>query len=258
MAKSDHDSTVKPVLADAFQKHQLAFMTLKQFLGYTSVARRQALGLAKTGPAAQAEIQAALDPLPETYRYRKYKNSIYLVKGHSDAHLLVDYLRVKRSKSLGQLNHIIPLKKGELIQTLNTLLDQGRLKVRFSSSAKPVFALATQPAASAPVPKPARPQIPKAKVAAKTPDDPHADIAAFKQAYNDVSQGSDYVLIHQIRRRLAWPRARFDRIMDALMVAGHIAAHPGNPGDLAADEVKDAYQDEFGDLYLTVSWRKAV
>ncbi len=257
MAKSDPDSIIKPVLADAFQKHQLAFMTLKQFLGYASVSRRQDLGLSKRG-AAQAEIQAALDPLPETYRYRKYKNSIYLVQGHSDAQLLVDYLRVKRSKTLGQLSHLLPLKKSKLIHTVNSLLDQGRLKVRLSSSAKPVFSLAAQPAKPDAAPKPAQSETPKADNAPKTADDPNADIAAFKQAYDDVSQGSDYVFIHQIRRRLAWPRARFDHIMDALMVAGHVAAHPGNPGDLAADEVNDAYQDEFGDLYITVSWRKAV
>ncbi|MCP4688728.1 MAG: hypothetical protein GY859_11805, partial [Desulfobacterales bacterium] len=80
----------------------------------------------------------------------------------------------------------------------------------------------------------------------------------FKQAYDLVGKGSNYVFIYQIRRQLKWPRKAFDQLFDALMVDGYLAAHPGNPGGLAADQVGDSYQDDFGDLYITASWRKIV
>jgi hypothetical protein len=43
-----------------------------------------------------------------------------------------------------------------------------------------------------------------------------------------------------------------------MMKQGYVAAHPGNPGALMAQEVRDSFQDEYGDLYITVSWRKSV
>ncbi len=84
---------------------------------------------------------------------------------------------------------------------------------------------------------------------------PHS-LKQFKQAHNRVAQGARYVFIHEIRRCLQWPRHAFDTMMRQLMAQGTIAAHPGNPGALTAAAVADAYRDEFGDLYLTLTWRK--
>ena len=61
--------------------------------------------------------------------------------------------------------------------------------------------------------------------------------------------------IFKIRRYLGWPREKFDQVLTMLMKEGYVLANPGNPGDLTRDEVVDSFQDEYGDLYITVSWR---
>jgi len=81
-------------------------------------------------------------------------------------------------------------------------------------------------------------------------------IQQFRAAYDLVGKGNNYVYIFKIRRELGWPRNQFDEIFREILEHGYFAAHPGNPGALSADEVSDSYQDEFGDLYITVSWRR--
>ena len=248
---------ISQMLAKAFKKHPLDFMTLKQFLRFMPVSERIKLGLAKTGNIKQADIKTALTPLPETFRCLKYKNSEYLVRNIPDTELLVSYIQTKHSKTFGQLNQHFPLKKNEFIQTVNTLLEKGLVQAQLSSTAKLVI---YPSATTAEAQKDSRPVLTNSPQtdAESFAADKKAFIIKFRQAYQTVSQGSDYVFIHRIRRLLKWPRAQFDTMLDTLMVEGYLAAHPGNPGDLAADEADDADQDEFGDLYITVSWRKAV
>jgi diguanylate cyclase (GGDEF)-like protein len=80
-------------------------------------------------------------------------------------------------------------------------------------------------------------------------------VPLFKAALDKVARGDYYVSIYKIRRQLNWPRDMFDDFMDHLMVEGHVLANPGNPSKLTEDQIEDCYQDEFGDLYLTVNWR---
>ncbi len=245
------------VLAQAFEKHKLGFMTLKQFIRFTPASERKRLGLTKSGNIKQDDIKSALTPLPETYRCLKYKNSQYLVRNIPDSELLVSYIQTKRSKTFGQLNQHFPLKKNELIKTVNSLLEKGLVKAQLSSTEKIVLYPSATTVTAQKDSRPVLTAIPQADAESFTADK-KAFIIQFRQAYHTVSKGSDYVFIHHIRRQLKWPRSQFDKMLDTLMVEGYLAAHPGNPGDLATDEAEDAYQDEFGDLYITVSWRKAV
>ncbi len=257
MSKGHRTTYICQVLANAFKKHTLDFMTLKQFIRFTSVSERIRLGLAKTGNIKQDDVKSALTPLPETFRCLKYKNSQYLVRNVPNSDLLVGYIQTKRSKTFGQLNQHFPLKKNELIKTVNTLLEKGIVQAKLSSTEKLILCLSAKTAKAQKPGRPVPADIPKTNAESREADK-KASIIQFRQAYDAVSKGSDYVFIHHIRRNLKWRHSQFDKMLDTLMVEGYLAAHPGNPGDLAEDEVDDAYEDEFGDLYITVSWRKAV
>ncbi len=254
MKDTDHEKTVNEVLAEAFKKHGIGFMTLKTFLKLTTTPDLKRIGITKGAP--QDKIKAALNPLPEYYRHAKYRNSTYLIPNIPVGKLLADYIREKKRKTFKQVCQILPFKKDELTLRVNELLDAGVLKVQISSTGKIVLYPPEKETWTGIAPTSA-PEAPE-----PAPDLSEADektrIKAFKQAYDMVGKGSNYVFIYRIRRQLQWPRKAFDVLFDALMVDGWLAAHPGNPGELAAEDVRDSYQDDFGDLYITASWRKPV
>jgi|GEM_PF-3616289 len=234
-------------IADAvFVEYQAGFISLKAFCRRLSALRRQQLDLGLS--ADQNKIQMALSDLPAPYQFHKYGQALYLLNGPI-ADVLADYVQRKPGKTFKQLNQVFPLKAGLLLTHVNRLADAGRIKIKISASGKPMLftdAPAT-PAVAEQKPEPPAVDTPVAQ--------PHS-LKQFKQAHDRVGKGARYVFIHEIRRCLQWPRRAFDAMMRQLMDQGTVAAHPGNPGALSAEAVADAYRDEFGDLYLTLTWRK--
>jgi hypothetical protein len=167
----------------------------------------------------------------------------------------LDYITSYKGKTFDQLNSNFPLAKESFAKVVNQLLEEGFLEARLSKTFKPVlFPSGKKKTTSV--------QIAELAASAETdierPETSLSDIELFKQAYDAAGKGDNYVFIHEIRRRLNWPRSDFDNLLLKLMEEGYAAAHPGNPGALDADEVRDSFQDEYGDLYITISWRKAI
>lgn len=79
----------------------------------------------------------------------------------------------------------------------------------------------------------------------------------FRDAFNRADESGEgrYVFIHKIREESGLPKEEFDQLFYEKIKDGTIAAHPGNPGALTDAEVEGTFVDDFGDRYVTASWR---
>ncbi len=246
MTDMDHRAMVSRIVEQAFAKSNRSFLRLKELIKIIPAGDRKQLGV--TLSANMATIQAALGELPGSLRFHRYSGSVFLLNAPvRDA--LADQVRRAPGKTFKQMNALFPLKTEELRTHLNALSDEWRIQIKISADQRPAIFPATGGG-------------PKAAGVPDQSDRPIAEetslIRRVKQAYDAVGRGGNYVYIYKIRRHLGWSRDEFDRILRRMISEGYVAAHPGNPGALTADEVTDSYQDEFGDLYLTVSWRKEI
>ncbi len=244
-------AAVQDSIERVFERHDVRFVPLKNFLNLLENDERQNLGLKKT--SSQDAVKSALSPLPPAYQFTKFKNSVYLWNG-SPEEGAIDFIRLGKGKTFKQLNARFPMPMDRFLEIVNRLIDQGAIKARLSKTAQPLLHVAdttTEPASSK---SSGRESVrPKPE---KLEQQNLSDVEIFKKAYDAAGKGANYVFIHEIRKLFSWPRERFDRLLFRLMTEGYVAAHPGNPGALTAEEVNDSFQDEFGDLYITVTWRK--
>ena len=252
MDREKNKVDIESLLEKALEKKKFQFVRLTELVKGLTEEDRQSLGLAKS--ATLDAMKKALSPLPPRYQYSRFGNSDF-VFGAPPADLVLEYIAFYKGKTFDQLNAKFPLAKERFAEVVDQLLEEGLLKARLRKS----FKFELYPSGNE---KEALEQTTVQVGPAGTDIDGAttalSDIGLFKQAYDEAGKGANYVFIHKIRRRLDWSRARFDNLLLKLMVEGYVAAHPGNPGALGADEVRDSFQDEYGDLYITISWRKTI
>lgn len=231
------------IIDELFSRLEDAYIPLKQVVRQIPRECLKSLGLKAT--ATQNEIAGALGVLPAGYGFLKKGGVQFLIKGEP-ADLLRSRVKKKPGRTLGELARVLPFKKETLREMINGMLETGELSARISPSEKVQL----------------HPAVSQAVVASRKPEEtpevpPNIDerVALFKQAHDKAARGDYYVYIYKIRRILNWPRGVFDALMDHLMVEGYVLANPGNPAQLTDDQIMDCYQDEFGDLFITVNWR---
>ena len=242
MQRSERESFVRDRFDRIMSDQDRGFFVLSGLVKSLSTADLAAIGLRKT--SSNKSVIEVLGDLPSPYRYVKKGQSHFVINSPLET-LLFSTIQKTPGRTPGQLAQRFPMTKPDIIGLANELLNAGRLKALISKSEKVQLYPAAETAASA---EPVKAPPP--------PEDRPGLIRAFKGAYDKAGRGSSFVFIHLIRRDLDWPREKFDGLLDELMVEGWLAAHPGNPGALTADEVRDSYQDEDGELYITVSWRR--
>ena len=252
MDREKNQVPVERLVEKALEKKGEQFIRLAELAKLLDQEDRKRMGL--TTKSTQADIKSALSPLPSQYNFINFKRSEFLLSG-TPAEVAIDFIKSRKPKTFKQFNASFPMLQDRFRELVNQLLDDGRLKVRLSKTAQPILYAAPG--------KTIEPVATERKHAVKEAERSEGetalpDIELFKQAYDEAGKGANYVFIHQIRRRLNWPRSRFDNLLLKLMAEGYVAAHPGNPGALGADEVTDSFQDEYGDLYITISWRKEI
>ena len=231
------------IMDELFSKLSENYIPLKQVVRRFGGGRLKQLCLKPT--ANQNEIAAALGDLPPGYGYLKKGVVQYLIKGDPED-LLLNKVQNKPGRTFGELGRALPFKKEILREMVNRMLEAGALSARISPTEKvQLHPGLTRPGAT----------DWKMEETAPVPASIQERVALFKKAHDQAASGDYYIYIYKIRRLLRWPRDVFDDLMDHLMVEGYILANPGNPAQLTDDQIQDCFQDDFGDLYITVNWR---
>ncbi len=220
------------------QKQGKDYLTVKQIVtGLPSAPRKR---LALTTSQSVAMLLRKLTPhLGEHLQVYRGSRSSYIGRNLSPEELILRRIRQKPGVSSKQLGTQLPMAKKPYITALNALLKTGAVVCSLRENHTPCLTIG-----DAHLPLPATPSV-----------EPVDARSAFKNAYDRVGQGGDFVRIHRLRDALEWPRERFDQVLLALMADYTIELHGGEPSLLTATELCDSFTDAHGTLYLTLSWR---
>jgi len=213
------------------------YLPVRQIVLSLQTRVRQQLGLTKSH--STAEILKRLTPgLGESLQVYHGPRSVYIGQKQSPAEFILH--RVQRSPGLSpkQLGLGLPLAKRSYIATLNALLEAGTLVCTFKGNHLPMLHVSRQPPA---------PDL--------TPARSGTERAALQAAYHEVGHGRSFVRIHRLRHALAWPRERFDRVLQALAADYTVELHGGDPSVLTEEELRHSFTAADGTLYIALTWR---
>jgi Arc/MetJ-type ribon-helix-helix transcriptional regulator len=89
----------------------------------------------------------------------------------------------------------------------------------------------------------------------------HADLSTaktlheqFRNAYHSVRHSPAGARIYRLRDALAWPRERFDAVLEQLRAEGQVELHRDVPSPMSEQHLRDSYH-VYGQLYITLKWR---
>lgn len=240
------------VLTALFARLGRGYLSITALPGKLKAAERDALGIRMKQKFGVKEVVEKLPPLVPPFQLVEKGRSVFLI-GSQPPDLVLEMIRRQPGKTIGELARNTPFTLERFSHIVNGLIREGRAIALI----RPKSRLAElHPESGGQAPKQA--DAPAADERAAEPPAPSGEkdpVAAFKNAYEQAGRGKRFVEIYKIRRRLNWSREAFDALLEKLMLAGRVAANLGNPGDLTQDAVRDSYQDDYGDLYITVTWR---
>jgi hypothetical protein len=157
-------------------------------------------------------------------------------------------LSPKGGETVGQLGKKVPLKKEELPDPLNILVDKGLIQIKLSKTSLPcLYRISAKSPQDAPVTF--------QKEEPRSGEEPRTE-EEFRAAFWELERGEIFVDIYALRRRLGWPREVFDAMLQKLRDAGMIQLHAGDTTTMTADEIADGFVDKNGFRMGTVTWKK--
>lgn len=232
---------VEQLVLALLHKQGKDYLTVKQIVAGLPSASRKRLGLTTSQPAAALLRQLTPQLGPRLHVYKGSRSS-YIGRNLSPEELIVRRIQQKPGVSSKQLGTQLPLMKKPYLTALNALLKAGAVGCTLRDNHTPCLMIVD---AHIPLPEP----TPVASVESGD------DRLAFKAAYDEVGQGSDFVRIHRLREALEWPRERFERVLLELIGDYTVEVHGGDPSLLTATDLRHSYTDEHGTLFITLSWR---
>ncbi len=241
-------NTSSDILKSVFHRSEKGFFRVLEMRNLLTRDERSQLKITKR--SNQKQVLDALGTLTSPYSPQK-KGSSWFILNKSPQDALLEYIAQASGQTIGEIAKGFPLKQEELYKEAEKLVEQGtvtldiqpRQKIK-RSSIELHFYLDAQQGGETETKETVSPS--------QTDSDP---VQAFKAAYDHIGAGSQFVEIFDLRRHLGMPQEEFDTLLKKLAQEGLISLNMGNPGDLTSEEKQDSFQDEYGDLYITVTWR---
>jgi len=235
---------VEQLVLALLQKQGKDYLTVKQVVAGLSSAPRKRLGLTASQPVAALlrQLTPHLGPHLQVY---KGSRSSYIGRNLSPEELIVGRIRQRPGISSKQLGAQLPLMKNPYLTALNALLKTGAVVCTLRDNHTPCLMIVEV-------------QVPLPETTSVESVELGDDRFAFKAAYDEVGQGSDFVRIHRLREALEWTRERFERVLMDLRGDYTVELHGGDPSLLTAADLHNSYTDEHGTLFMTLSWRGRV
>ena len=242
-------NTSSDILKSFFHRSERGFFRVLEMRDLLTADERAQLKITKS--SNQKQVLEALESLltPPYRTITKGRSCFILNKTLQDT--LLEYIAQESGKTIGEIAKAFPLKQVDLIKEANKLIEQGTvilqiqpkqkielrsIELHFQLDEQQSEQITTEDTTSS----------------SKTGSDP---VQTFKSAYDHADPGSHFVKIFKIRRHLGLPREEFDNLLKTLANDEYLTLNMGNPGKLTHEEVQDSFQDEYGDLYITVTWR---
>lgn len=237
------------ILAKAKQdegKNYVTFTDLKKKLGANG---KKLFGL-KAEPTT-AEMTKALQTYIAASEFviLKGSKSSFLAYKMPLEELLFDFFKHKIQKGAfapSAIAQFMPMKKDDFVTHFNTLLASGRVTVKIKQDYKVSIQSVGEQIASPAKETPQKPtEIPQT-----TPTAPQTgDRELFRRAYEALEQGSSFVRINLLRKKLGWNEGRFDTLLTQLRAERIVQLHAGEVGSMSDEDIKQCFTDENNFFY---------
>lgn len=182
--------------------------------------------------------------------YQDPKQRQFIGFALSDEELILNQVRRKPHISSKKLRNLLPMTNARYFTALNALLESGSLLCTALYESHIVAGLVCRDGEAGGL------RSESAEMGGKQALGKPEKRELFRNAYQVVGRNRNYVLIHQLRRYLAWPRGVFDSVLTELSQQEEIILQGGDPSELTPGELEESFTDEFGYLRIAVSWRK--
>lgn len=229
---------IEQLVLALLQKRKRDYLTVKQIVAGLPSAPRKRLALA-TSQSTAALLGKLAPHLGQRLQVYKGSRSSYIGRNLPSEELILRRIEQQPGVSSKQLGTQLPMAKKPYITALNALLQSGAVVCTLRENHTPCLMLADT-------------HSPLSETPSVAPGDARS---AFKDAYDRVGQGRDFVRIHRLRDTLGWSRERFNQVLTDLMADYTVELHGGDPSLLTAVALHDSYTDPHGTLYITLSWR---
>jgi hypothetical protein len=168
------------------------------------------------------------------------RRSTYLVLKQTGEDLLLRIIKNQSGKAPGTIANDIPFTKSEFLTLLNRMIEQGRILVKIKAAEyKPTL-------------------YPAENVCPRTAESKGTAVSeeAFRAAFQELEQGKIFVDIYALRRRLNWPKEKFDAMLQKLRNAGTIHLYVGDATTMTPDEIADGFVDKNGFRMASLTWNQ--
>lgn len=236
-----YNNQLTQILTDALKSSEFGFFSLTGLKYALKKDIRKLFELSSNSNVDDIKEKVKPYAIGEVKLYYKNYNYI-LLKNLNIEETVLKYIEKNPNKSQLQVKNAIPIVDGVIIQTINSLIKEGKVFVDFNENSNYTPRL-----------KIFQNQFSALKIEKNTEPD---ERSLFKKSYNDLIRGKRYVEICEIRRELGWERNRFDRLLEKLRDEDEIFLQPADTSTMDEQDVKDSFVDENNQLMIIVSWRK--
>ncbi|MCW5212489.1 hypothetical protein VU04_06230 [Desulfobulbus sp. TB] len=240
-------NTISDILKSLFHRAEKGFFKVTEVRDLLTADERSQLKITKR--STQKQVLEALRTLASPYKLLKKGQSSFIIN-KSVQDTLLEYIAQTSGKTIAEIAKGFPLKQEELFKEAYKLVEQGTVILKIQPRQKiergSIELHLNLDEQSGEI---------KNKVEANSSQADSDPVELFKAAYDHENPGSDFVKIFKIRRHLNLPRQEFDKLLTTLASKELLTLNMGNPGKLTREEVQDSFKDEYGDLYITVTWR---
>lgn len=249
---TDDKPDIEKEISALLKKKDKDFLTVTQVIQGISIKTLRYFGLNKKSKLK--EIQKKLSPVFGcTLSFYKGARSTYIGLSMPNEQIVLNMIEKKPKISANQLIQYLPMLKADGICAINDLLAKGMIKSAINESYK-IF-LSQSDTSSKNVQILQKNQAEKQTEKQLRPDTEKKDLKAFKNAYDKVGRGRNFVLIHLIREHLKWSEERFNQVLAKLAGQYRIELQGGDPSAMTQKQIAGSFTDEKGRLRITVSWR---
>lgn len=241
---------LKRILTELKEKEGKNYLTISQVPKALKAPGKKLFGL--TEKSKVAEITKALQTYiaASDFVIIKGSKSSFLARKMPLEEILFDFFEHKIQKGPflpSSIAQHMPMKKDDFVAHFNLLLDSGRITVKIRPDYKfSIYSVGERTAS----PVKAAPQKPA------TPSEPDVitkpqpgDRELFRKAYEELDQGSSFVRIHLLRRKLAWSKERFDTLLTQLRAERIVQLHAGEVFSMSEEDIKQCFTDENNFFY---------
>ncbi|NLV26562.1 MAG: hypothetical protein GXY48_05280 [Methanomicrobiales archaeon] len=227
-------SQLLDILSYVFYKKNQDYINLSELkIGKTAIQLSDTLKI-NIKNHSNGELMNIIKPmLPSNYIFGKKGRSIYLFR-KPPQDIIYDYTLKHSTLTLNRIASILPFTKEEFTLSVNTLIQNGQIKISIISQSKG-FGCKIIP------------------ISYKKLTDEKEEL---KKAYDSLLKGKSYVKIFELRRYVNWSKEQFDSTIQKLWDDKVIELQESNPALLNDDEKKDSYRDKNNGLRILLIWRK--